>query len=184
MSDDILDNNDTLKMTVRVGRPTDKAAIRAREKQAVSLRLSGMPYEEIAEIMGYSGGAAVTNLVMRALKRDVVVDVNQVVNEDMKRLDKLIELLWPIVNNPPSEWDFENMKPRELEVRSSQWQSAVDRLLKILERRAKYTGADAPTKVEVKEVSSEDELKNLLISARHDYDQQRALEAQNANLDS
>ncbi len=104
---------------------------RERERKAMELRLAGATYAQIAQALGISQAGA-HKAVMRALKR-----LNEKLNEqaeqvrrlELERLDRMLLALWPQAQKGNH--------------------GAVDRILRIMERRARLLGLDAPKSVDV-----------------------------------
>lgn len=83
-----------------------KAQILANERRAVQLKLAKLTYDEIAEKVtyvddrtgeskrAYSNAGAAQKAVVRALKRDIQVDAEQLRSEEIARLDEMIRVLW------------------------------------------------------------------------------------------
>lgn len=100
-----------------------------RQQRAIELRRAGRSYREIARQVGI-GVASAHRLITAA-----IADVRAIVQDDaaeiraleLSRLDGLLGALWP--------------KARQGDL------GAVDRVLRIMERRAKLLGLDAPVKV-------------------------------------
>lgn len=100
-----------------------------RQQQAVELRRSGRSYREIAHAVGISVASAhrLVGTAIAEARTTVREDVVELRALELSRLDGLMVALWP--------------KARRGEL------SAVDRVLKIMERRAKLLGLDAPVKL-------------------------------------
>lgn len=99
-------------------------------EQALDLRRAGLSYQRIGEKMGISLARA-HQLVTKAMESThaaITAGADQLRAEEIARLDGMLEKLWP--------------KARRGEV------SAVDRVLKIGERRAKLLGIEAPVRIE------------------------------------
>ena len=101
-----------------------------RQRQALELRRQGLRYEQIAKRLGIDVAAAWRH-VMRAYQRslkqnDELAEFNRKL--DLERLDAALAAIWPHVNAGKG------------------W--AIDRLLGILERRARLLGLDSPQKQE------------------------------------
>ena len=114
---------------------TTNAARAARglehQRQALELRRAGLGYEAIGAQLGL-GKSQAHRLVKRALEEaraQVTANADELRSEELSRLDGMLQGLWP--------------RARKGEV------SAVDRVLKIAERRAKLLGLDAPEKREL-----------------------------------
>lgn len=105
------------------------------KKQALSLRASGATYRQIAETLDISVGVA-HNYVQNALK-----DVQQEIDKEadmlraleVERLDQMLLALAPMLRANQREGRTANL-------------GAIDRALKIMERRAKLLGLDAPVR--------------------------------------
>jgi hypothetical protein len=112
---------------------TTNAARAARglehQRQALELRRAGLGYEAIGAQLGI-GKSQAHRLVQRGLaecRAQVTANADELRSEELSRLDGMLQGLWP--------------RARKGEA------AAVDRVLKIGERRAKLLGLDAPTKV-------------------------------------
>lgn len=108
----------------------DAAAVRLAEraKQALGLRRAGASYEQIGAQLGITRSAA-RKVVTKAIARIPRDDAEQVLQLELDRLDALLRGLWP-----------QAVKGHG---------GAVDRVLRVMERRARLLGLDAPTKREL-----------------------------------
>jgi hypothetical protein len=118
-----------------MGQKTVKAIETAeRERKAVVAALSGASFDDIARDLGYTTRAGAWKAVQRALKRTVQPAADEYRQLELMRLDRLLVGLWPIAigdgDTPP---DYE----------------AIDRVIRIMQRRAKLLGLDAPVKIDV-----------------------------------
>jgi len=100
-----------------------------KQKQALALRLAGVSYEQIAEQLGYSSHTGAWQAVNRALKRTIQEPSDAVREVEVKRLDAVLVAIWSQV------------KQGNL--------SAVDRYIKVAQRRADLLGLDAPKRTDV-----------------------------------
>ena len=116
------------------GRGEDAASpgrIDAQEKRAraLELRKAGATYDQIAKQVGYSNRGNAQRAVQTALKEITAEPAREVLTLELERLDGMLLSLWP--------------QARRGDV------NAVDRVLRIQERRARYLGLDdgpgAPT---------------------------------------
>lgn len=100
-----------------------------RQKQALALRLAGVPYDQIAEQLGYAGANGAWKAVNSALKRTIQEPADAVREVEIKRLDAALMAVWSQVKqgNLP----------------------AVDRFVKLAQRRADLLGLDAPKKTDI-----------------------------------
>jgi hypothetical protein len=112
---------------------TTNAARAARglehQRQALELRRAGLGYEAIGAQLGLKKSQT-HRLVQAGLaecRAQVTANADELRSEELSRLDGMLQGLWP--------------RARKGEA------AAVDRVLKIGERRAKLLGLDAPTKV-------------------------------------
>lgn len=100
-----------------------------RQQQAVELRRAGRSYREIAHQVGI-GVASAHRLVAAAISKARVTVQDEVIEMralELSRLDGLLSSVWPAARQG-------NL-------------GAIDRVLKIMERRAKLLGLDAPVKM-------------------------------------
>jgi len=113
---------------------TSKRRLKARERwlAALELRKKGWTFERIADELGYAGPAASYKAVMSALgeaNREPVTELREL---EAARLDHMQDKL------------SENIGPDK-----DDGLPVVDRLLRIMDRRAKLLGLDQPLKSEV-----------------------------------
>lgn len=116
------------------GRGEDAASprrIEAAEKRAraLELRKAGATYDQIARQVGFSERGAAYRAVQTALLEITQEPAQEVRQLELERLDAMLLGLWPAAR-----------KGKE---------GAVDRVLRIMERRAKLLGLDAPVKAEM-----------------------------------
>lgn len=104
----------------------DTIRIRERRRQAIELRRANVTYEQIALTLGYAHRGKAYEDVHIALDQITKQPAEELLAEELDRLDALIMGLWS--------------KARVGDVH------AVDRVLRIMERRARYRGLDAPTR--------------------------------------
>ena len=98
-----------------------------KRKQALDLRLFGFTYQQIGDKLGFTKQAAykIVTSALAAIPRESADKLRMI---ELDRLDRMQAVLAKRVN----DGDL----------------GAIDRWLKIAERRAKILGLDAPTKVE------------------------------------
>ena len=89
--------------------------------------MAGHTYQEIADECEYAGPSGAYQAVMKALAATLSEPGEQVRTLETARLDQLTAL-WKQATSDPPDYD------------------ALDRVIKIMERRAKLLGLDAPTK--------------------------------------
>jgi len=112
--------------------PTSRPArIHAAERQAraLELRKAGATFQQIADQLGYANRAAARNAVMRALQSIIGEPAQELRQLELERLDAMMLGLWPRARKGD--------------------EAAVDRVLKIMERRAKLLGLDTPARTDV-----------------------------------
>lgn len=88
------------------------------------MRIAGASYEAIAQELGYRSRSGAYQAVMTALKRTLQEPANELRTLEVRRLDEMLADLWGKRKQP----------------------LVADRILRIMERRAKLLGLDAPTK--------------------------------------
>jgi hypothetical protein len=115
------------------------------ERRVVRLRVRGKTWEEIGEQVGVDWGAAMDaaeRVLLRTRGRaDRLADQYREI--ELRRCDELIDALWDRATNP----DMARVEvPTEETVKEYDLQDkAVERIVKLMERRAKLLGLDAPT---------------------------------------
>lgn len=106
-----------------------KATKLERQRQALEYRRMAFGYAEIAERIGISTTQAfrLVREAMQDARTQIEAEASEMKAEEISRLDGMMRGLWP-------------------DARKGQ-HGAVDRVLKIMERRAKLLGLDAPVKL-------------------------------------
>lgn len=97
------------------------------------LRVQGLTYAEIAAEKGYAGPSGAYAAVRRAQERAITESSEELRLLEAQRLDYLEQQLWPTLEEADSVRDR---------------LQAVGGILKVMERRAKLWGLDAPTKAQ------------------------------------
>lgn len=137
------------------GRFTRGLSTANRDRQAAELRTQGHSYQAIADELGYRHKESARRAVARALTDAVREPTDELRQMELIRLDSLwMQAMQVLQANHVTvsngrvvtvEKDGE-LVPVDDDAPVLQ---AIDRLLKIMERRAKLLGLDAPAKVEV-----------------------------------
>lgn len=128
----------------------------ARDAEACRMRRDGNTYEQIAERLGYAGRGEAYNGVQRALLAIVREPAEDLRNFELDRLDymyyKVLEVLhrrhYTVQHGKVVSLADENGNLTPLED-DAPVLNAVDRLLRIQERRARLLGLDAPKQIEI-----------------------------------
>jgi hypothetical protein len=129
---------------------TGKSDVQIAEKrlQAMELRIAGYGYVEIAQKLGYFGPGTAYKAVQAAIKATAAPLAGELREIEAARLDKMTKALWPFVEGHPAvEADPERgivaepAVPPDLDM--------LDRVLKIMQRRARLLGLDEPQKKDV-----------------------------------
>ncbi len=100
-----------------------------KQMQALELRKAGVSYVRIAEVLGYASGSGAHKAVASALKKTLQEPADDLRTLEIERLDAMLSAIWA-------------------SVKQGQY-GAIDRAIKIMERKAKLLGMDAPTKHDV-----------------------------------
>lgn len=137
-----------------------------RDARAVELRRSHMNYRQIAAEMGFTAVSSAYEAVQRGLADTVAETNDEVRRQEVERLDDLARAALAVltkthivVSQGRVVLDPDTGQPL---VDDGPVLQALDRLLKIQERRAKLLGLDAPSKVEVLTIDTIDaEIKKL-----------------------
>lgn len=127
--------------------------ITQRDADAANLRARGWTYQRVANELGYSNASGAFKAVQRALKASVREANDTAITLELDALDAMANAAWEVLDRNHitiSQGRVVTIDgvpvPDDAPVLA-----AIDRLLKIQERRAKLRGLDAPTtsKVEV-----------------------------------
>jgi hypothetical protein len=134
-----------------------------RRREAIDMRMAGASYQKIADALGYATRGAACQDVTRALEQAVAEQTQSVEayrEEELQRLDELLAEAWAIlkkdhvtVSHGKLIYDDRTGEPLLDDGPTLQ---AIDRILKIQERRAKFLGLDAPTRIEAITIDSID----------------------------
>lgn len=92
-----------------------------RRRTAIELRRAGTSYEDISNQLGYGGKGNAYRDVQDAISDLTKQPTVELLAEELDRLDALLAGWWPKAKTDPA---------------------ALDRVLRIMERRAKYRGLD------------------------------------------
>lgn len=107
----------------------DKATAAARHLEALRLRQRGLPYDEIAARIGYANRSVAYKAVMKALTGQMREPAEQVRELEIDRLDGMLLALQEKIASGDTR--------------------AIDTGLRIMERRARLLGLDAPQSIDV-----------------------------------
>lgn len=108
--------------------PADSTRASANERAAAAfeLRKAGVPYDIVAQKVGYKSPRGAEQAVARVLRgKRTARDIDTVLEMELTRLDSLQAVAW--------------RRARQGDL------AAIDRILKIMERRAQYLGLDRQT---------------------------------------
>lgn len=114
------------------GRPTkgkgqiDQAL---REHRVIELRAKGYPFQQIAETEHYADASAAAKVFKSGMAKLIRPVADEVRELELERLDRFLLALWAKIEQGDPV--------------------AIDKGLRIMDRRAKYLGLDAPVKQQV-----------------------------------
>lgn len=126
-------------------------AVAERRSEAIKMRRDGVRYEDIAAALGYNSRGAAVQDVQRALATMVSEPAEELRALELQRLDAMWQAALEVLvrehitvsNGKVVTLNGEPIKD------DGPVLNAIDRLLRIQERRAKLLGLDAPAKHEV-----------------------------------
>lgn len=137
---------------------TKRAQVAERRRQNIELRTAGQSWDAIAAQLGYSSRGAACQDFGRALKERLAEQADAVDHfreVELERLDALQRKAWAVLDgahlmlHAGEPVRVEGADGRMVTLRDhTPALQAIDRLLKIAERRSKLLGLDAPTQVE------------------------------------
>lgn len=97
-----------------------------RRAKALQLKVAGATYDAIARTLGYAHRGNAQRDIQAALAAITKEPAEALKKLELERCDEMLLAIWPRVR----KGDF----------------GAIDRALRIMERRARYEGLDAPTR--------------------------------------
>ena len=98
-----------------------------KRAQVLELATAGFSFREIATKVGYAGPSGAYRAFQSGLRQIVQPRAEEYLQLEIARIDELVSVLWPLG------------KSGDLK--------AIDRLLKLMKRRAELLGLDAPQRV-------------------------------------
>jgi hypothetical protein len=109
----------------------NRVAAADRQRRALELRAAGAGFASIARQLGYAGPSGAFKAVSAGLNATLQEPADELRTLELDRLDQLLAAVWPLA----LQGDFQ----------------AIDRALKIGERRARLMGIDAPRRVDIEQ---------------------------------
>ncbi|MGW1071568.1 hypothetical protein [Streptomyces sp. NPDC002537] len=122
-----------------------QAATAERRAKAIGLRLAGLDFDTIADRLGYSSRGAATKDLLRALEvrhAEQSAQAEVLRSVEVQRLDRLQAAAWALA----LQGDMR----------------AIDTVVRIIDRRCRLLGLDAPARMEVLSIDAIDEQIRLL----------------------
>jgi hypothetical protein len=142
-----------------------------RAMKAMALRIDGYSYKQIAEELGYatdSAACAAVRKIINSTKREMSEELKAL---ETARLDEALVIAWEIARNPKSA--------------SLTKLAALDRVIKLQERRTKYYGLDQPDKHEhIVRSELDNEIERLMAELGHVIEENTARETAGQNAES
>jgi hypothetical protein len=124
-----------------------------RDARAVELRRRNLSYRQIAKELDYRSTDGAVKAVQRGLADSVVETNDEVRQQELDRLDDLargaLRVMARVHYATSGGKVMKHPDTGELLIDDAPVLNAIDRLIKIMERRARYLGLDAPQKVEM-----------------------------------
>lgn len=119
------------------GRPAGKAPtpeVIDKEQQVLKLRRQGYTWDAISHQVGYSSPSSSRDAYLRASRRIIHEDLEEVRKLELDRLDIALKSIWSTVESGDIQ--------------------AINTMLRIMERRAKMLALDAPKRLLIAEPSA------------------------------
>lgn len=106
-------------------------AVHDRQLHALALRKRGASYDAIAAALGYAGKSGAFKAVLRALHETLVEPTAEVRALELERLDHMPAAVWTaaLTGDIPAQ----------------------QQVLRLMDRRARYLGLDAPSKIDIEQ---------------------------------
>lgn len=131
---------------------------RQRQDQALALRAGGWDYPSIARELRYASRSAAHTAVMEALNRQPMEDAPHMRDLELGRLDSLLRVALdhlhaehPLVSDGRIVCDNQGAALVDYAAQLA----ALDRVIRIMERRSKLMGLDAPVRKIIETVSED-----------------------------
>lgn len=120
-----------------------RVSVARRQTEALELRAAGWTLDEIAEKLGYSTATLARRAVLAALKRAGAAPASEYRKVERARLERIIKSIWPkcVGREPGTRGPADPGEPPDLE--------SIDRLVKLMQRRAALDGLDAPKRTQI-----------------------------------
>lgn len=130
----------------RFSRNTDTAA---RDGEACRLRTTGMTYAQVAEQLGYHDASHARQGVERAMTATLSEPAEALRQIELLRLDQMSAVAWRVLDTPTPIVSAGKIMVHDGVALTDPMPvlAAIDRLLRIAERRARLCGLDAPVQV-------------------------------------
>ena len=106
------------------GTGSKRALVKERRRRALQLRMRGATLSDIARQVGYASASGASKAVRAALEADAAAAAGEVRKLHVARLETLLDAIWDAASRGQL--------------------SAVDRVLRVLDRQAKLLGLDLP----------------------------------------
>lgn len=129
------------------GRFTRTYAVAQKDAQAAELRRT-MKYDQIAAELGYASASGAYKAVQRAIKEAPREAATELVTQDLVLLHEMQAKLVDLIEGGPSAMVSQGKVFDDVPDWSTVLQS-MGQLLKVMERRSKLVGLDAPTKNQI-----------------------------------
>jgi hypothetical protein len=128
-----------------------------RDSEACRLRASGYSYGEIAERLGYGNKSNAHRAVQTALDGTVREGADDLRELALVELDEMARAAWAVLHREHVMVSHGQIVRRNGESipDDAPVLQAIDRLLKISERKSKYLGLDAPVRSRVETVTTD-----------------------------
>jgi hypothetical protein len=124
------------------------AEVAERRAQLIKLRRQGINFDDPRILaLGYATRGAASKDLVRALEErrdEQAAEISVYRQEENERLDALLEAVWPRATTPSPVFSKDgDIVGEEMDMR------AVDTVLRLMDRRAKLNGLDAPARTEL-----------------------------------
>lgn len=114
-----------------------------RERQVLELRRTGATWDAIAQVVGYASPASAYKAYQRAMTRTLQQPADELREAEIDRLDRLMRAYWQEAIGSRDERG----------VVTAGNIRAADFILRVIDRRAKLLGLDAPQKIQAEVVN-------------------------------
>jgi hypothetical protein len=136
-----------------------------KRKKAIELRLRGVPWDDVADLVGYANAQNACRAVTDALAKYPAPAIAQLRQLEEMKLDLLEAEAWSVLGTVHYATCAKGLvvdEDGEPVIDSAPRDRAMNTLLRIAQRRARLLGLDQPVKIEIDDGSVDPEIESVV----------------------